>query len=113
MPPDPVVALTPVPPGSLRLREFQRAADDDLVTATDGERCLVIWDGRACAIPDATAARPAVFEYEVGFPLWRVFRSAIRPAPPGGVAAAGRAVTPPAPPGGRAGGGVARWGGGG
>ena len=93
MPPDPVVALTPVPPGSLPLREFQRAADDDLVTATDGERCLVIWDGRACAIPDATAARPALFEYEVGFPLWRVFRSAIRPALQVGMAADGRAVT--------------------
>jgi hypothetical protein len=89
----PVVTLVPIPAGSVRLHEFQRAAEDDLVTATDGEVSYVVWDGRACAIPDATAARPAAFAYEVGFPLWRVFRAAIRPAIQVALAADDRAVT--------------------
>ena len=77
---DPVVSLAAVPAGSVHLTELQRAADDDLVTGSDGERCYVLWHGLACAIPDATMAPPVTFEYETGFPLWRVFRSAIRPA---------------------------------
>jgi hypothetical protein len=77
---DPVVSLAAVPAGSVHVDELQRAADDDLVTGSDGERCYVLWHGFACAIPDATMGRPVTFEYESGFPLWRVFRSAIRPA---------------------------------
>jgi hypothetical protein len=92
-PHDAVVSLMQVPAGSIRLQEYQRAADDDLVTASDGEHCFVIWDGLACAIPDATVARPAAFAYEAGFPLWRVFRSAIRPAVQVALAADDRAVT--------------------
>lgn len=92
-PRDAVVTLAQVPAGSIRSQEYQRAADDDLVTASDGERCFVIWDGLACAIPDATATRPATFAYEAGFPLWRVFRSAIRPAVQVALAADDRAVT--------------------
>lgn len=92
LPADPVVVLKAVPVGSIHLREFQRAADDDLVTASDGEHSYVVWDGLACAIPDATATRPAIFEYESGFPLWRVFRSAIRPAVQVALATDDRAV---------------------
>jgi hypothetical protein len=44
-PHDAVVSLMQVPAGSIRLQEYQRAADDDLVTASDGEHCFVIWDG--------------------------------------------------------------------
>ncbi|MET1232079.1 MAG: hypothetical protein ABWY52_04415 [Candidatus Limnocylindrales bacterium] len=88
----PMVTLVGSPAGSVRLDELQRAADDDLVTGTDGHRAYVIWDGRACSIPDATTTRPAEFAYELGFPLWRVFRTAIRPALQVALAADGRAV---------------------
>ncbi len=91
-PADSVVTLAPVPPGSIEIAELQRAADDDLLTGTDGRQAYVLWDGRACSIPDATAVRPASFVYELGFPLWRVFRSAIRPAVQVSLAAEGRAV---------------------
>jgi len=89
---EPVVTLAPVPAGTIDLRELQRAADDDLVTGTDGGQAYVIWDGRACSIPDATDARPAAFVYELGFPFWRVHRSAVRPAIQVALAADGRAV---------------------
>ena len=68
--------------GSLErtLVEVQHAADDDLVTATDGRRLFVEWDHRRCCVPDALEERPARFEYEPGFPVWRIFRQAVRPA---------------------------------
>ena len=62
--------------------EEQRPANDDLTTATDGQSVFVLVGGRRCSIPDALSDGPATFEYEPGFPLWRVFRSAIRPAMP-------------------------------
>jgi len=92
VPADSLVALTPVPPGTIDIGELQRAADDDLVTGSDGRQAYVLWDGRACSIPDATAGRPATFVYELGFPIWRVFRSAVRPAVQVALAAEGRAV---------------------
>ena len=91
-PVDAVVTLAPVPPGTIDIGELQRAAGDDLVTGTDGRAPYVLWDGKACSIPDATAARPATFVYELGFPLWRVLRSAIRPAVQVALAADGRAA---------------------
>jgi hypothetical protein len=92
MPAAPIVTLTTVPAGAIHLREIQRDAGDDLVTGTDGLRFYVVWDGRACSIPDATASRPAAFVYELGFPLWRILRSAIRPALQVALATDGRAV---------------------
>jgi len=73
-------------------REAQHAANDDLVTGTDGERFSVEWDARRCTIPDVFDADPARFEYEPGFPLWRVFARAVRPALQVRMAVAGRAV---------------------
>ena len=73
-------------------RELQGPADDDLLAGTDGKRLLVTWDGRWCTIPDVIAGRPARFDYEPGFPIWRVFRSAIRPALQIAMAAEGRAA---------------------
>jgi hypothetical protein len=72
--------------------EEQRPANDDLTTATDGDQVFVLVGGRRCSIPDALSDGPAVFTYDAGFPLWRIFRNAIRPAMQVGVAAAGRAV---------------------
>jgi hypothetical protein len=63
-----------------RLVEFQHAARDDVTTATDGRRVYYVWRGTTCSIPNAMDERPAVFEYEAGFPLWRVVRPALRPA---------------------------------
>lgn len=62
------------------LVEVQHAAEDDLVSATDGMRTYVVWDRRRCAVPDALEERPARFDYQPGFPIWRVFREAVRPA---------------------------------
>lgn len=59
--------------------ELQRAADDDLVTATDETSLYVRWDGRTCRIP-AADEHPARFVYDARFPLWRIFRQAVRPA---------------------------------
>jgi hypothetical protein len=88
--PDVVLAMAAGPLGDLR--ELQGPADDDLLTGTDGERLLVAWDGRRCVIPDVLAGRPARFDYEAGFPVWRVLRSAIRPALQVAMAAEGRAA---------------------
>src|SRR5437763_10104474 len=61
-------------------REFQNPARDGLVTASDGARLWVLAGGRACAVPDAIQEGAAIFEYEAGFPLRRMFRSLVRPA---------------------------------
>jgi len=88
--PDVVLAAAADPLGDTC--ELQGPADDDLLTGTDGERLLVAWDGRRCTIPDAVAGRPARFDYEPGFPIWRVFRAAVRPALQVAMAAEGRAA---------------------
>lgn len=88
--PDVVLAAAPGPLGDTR--ELQGPADDDLLTGTDGERLLVAWDGRRCTIPDVVAGRPALFDYEPGFPIWRVFRAAVRPVLQVAMAAEGRAA---------------------
>ena len=87
---DVVLEMVSCPGGEMR--ELQGPADDHLLTGTDGEHLIVAWDGRRCAIPDVVAGRPARFDYEQGFPLWRVFRTAIRPAVQVAMAAEGRAA---------------------
>ena len=72
--------------------EEQRPANDDLTTGTDGRRLLILADGRRCSIPDALEESPVRFDYDPGFPLWRVFRAAVRPAMHVALAASGRAV---------------------
>jgi hypothetical protein len=72
--------------------EEQRPADDDLTTGTDGRRLYVLSKGRRCSIPDALDEGPIRFDYDPGFPLWRVFRTAVRPAMQVALAASGRAV---------------------
>lgn len=88
--PDVVLAAAADPLGPIR--ELQGPADDELLAGTDGERLLVAWDGRRCAIPDVVAGRPARFDYEPGFPAWRIFRSCVRPAVQIAMAAEGRAA---------------------
>jgi hypothetical protein len=61
-------------------REFQNPARDGLVTASDGARLWVLSGGRACAVPDPIQERTAMFEYQPGFPVGRMFRSLVRPA---------------------------------
>jgi hypothetical protein len=72
--------------------EEQRPANDDLTTGTEGRRLFVLADGRRCSIPDALEDSPVRFDYDPGFPLWRVFRTAVRPAMHVAMAASGRAV---------------------
>jgi hypothetical protein len=72
--------------------EEQRPADDDLTTGTDGRRLYVLSKGRRCSIPDALDEAPIRFDYDPGFPLWRVFRTAVRPAMQVALAASGRGV---------------------
>ena len=74
------------------ITEQQGPANDDLTTGTDGRRLFVLADGRRCSVPDALEEGPIRFEYDPGFPLWRVFRTAVRPASQVALAASGRAV---------------------
>jgi len=88
--PDVVLGVAAGPLGEIR--ELQGPADDELLTGSDGRRLFVAWDGRWCAIPDVVAGRPARFDYEPGFPVWRIFRSCVRPAVQIAMAAEGRAA---------------------
>lgn len=72
--------------------EEQGPANDDLTTGSDGRRLFVLADGRRCSIPDALEEGPIRFDYDPGFPLWRVFRTAVRPASQVALAASGRGV---------------------
>ena len=89
-PPD--VVLAPSIDDDHPIVEEQRAADDRLTTATDGRRLFVLADDLRCSIPDALEPGPVRFDHDPGFPLWRIFRSAVRPAMHVGLAAAGRGV---------------------
>jgi len=88
--PDVVLAATEGPLGEMH--EVQGPAADDLLTGTDGASLVAAWDGRRCVIPDVLAGRPARFDYEPGFPIWRIFRTAVRPALQVAMAAEGRAA---------------------
>lgn len=89
-PPD--VVLAPFIRDAGPIVEEQRPADDGLTTATDGRRLFVLSDDRRCSIPDALDAGPVHFDHDPGFPLWRIFRTAVRPAMQVGLAASGRGV---------------------
>lgn len=58
--------------------ELQRAAGDDLVTASDAAALRLVADGRTCTLPDAVADQPAEFRYEPGFPVGYVFKPYVR-----------------------------------
>ena len=89
-PPD--VVLAPSIDDDHPIVEEQRAADDRLTTTTDGRRLFVLADDLRCSIPDALEPGPVRFDHDPGFPLWRIFRSAVRPAMHVGLAAAGQGV---------------------
>src|SRR5439155_14073401 len=72
--------------------EHQGPANDDLMTGTDGRRLFLLADGRRLSVPDALEPGPIRFDHDPGFPLWRVFRTAVRPAMQMALAASGRAV---------------------
>jgi hypothetical protein len=63
-----------------RLIDVQNPAGDDVVTASDGSRPYILYEGLSCSLPVGVSDWPARFSYEPGFPLWRIFGSAIRPA---------------------------------
>ena len=86
------VVLSPSIDDAGPILEEQRPANDDLTTGTDGRRIFVLSDGRRCSIPDALEDGPIHFDYDPGFPLWRVFRSAVRPAMQVALATSGRGV---------------------
>jgi hypothetical protein len=89
-PPDVVIAPSIEEAGPIV--EEQREANDGVTSATDGRRLFVLADDRRCAIPDALDEGPARFDHDPGFPLWRIFRSAVRPAMQVGLSASGRGV---------------------
>jgi hypothetical protein len=67
-------------PDGPALADIHYSAGDGVVTAADGERFYVLDDrDRRFGVP-APDAVPAVFTREPGFPLWRVYGAAIRPA---------------------------------
>jgi hypothetical protein len=78
MPPD--VELGPGLRSGPALRDIQNRARDGAVTASDGERLLILEAGLACTVPDPLSDRPARFVYEPGFPVGRIYARVIRPA---------------------------------
>ena len=60
--------------------EITNPANDGLVTASDGSDLYVgVGDGW-CRVPGGNGAAPLRFALSGGFPLWRVFGGAVRPA---------------------------------
>lgn len=76
-PPDVVLRPLPHPPPAFC--DLQNPARDGLVTASDGARLWMLAGDRACSVPDPIEVPEAVFEYEPGFPLQRMFRTLVRP----------------------------------
>jgi hypothetical protein len=68
------------PDAARRFVDVQNPATDGVVTASDGSRLSILYRGRACTIPDAVRDDPARFIHEPGFPIWRIFGLAVRPA---------------------------------
>ncbi len=62
------------------LLDIQRDAGDGRLTASDGERFYVLERGYACAVPALSAALPATFAVQPGFPIARAFGRLVRPA---------------------------------
>jgi hypothetical protein len=59
--------------------DLQNPAGDDVVTAFDGSRHYILRDGRWCSLAEPLAGHPARFEYQPGFPVWRIVASVLRP----------------------------------
>jgi hypothetical protein len=74
------VELARGPVAARTLVDIQNPARDGTVTASDGERLVMLEDGRACTLPDPLRDRPARFVYDPGFPLGRVYARIVRPA---------------------------------
>jgi hypothetical protein len=70
---------------------IQGPAEDGITSGADANGAFVTWDGRRCWIPDVLAGE-TTFAFEPGFALWRILRSAIRPAIHYAPAVAGTAV---------------------
>jgi hypothetical protein len=77
-PPD--VVLEPARARGVPLVDVHNPARDGTVTASDGERLVVLAGGLRCAIPDPLRERPIRFSYEPGFPLGRIYASLVRPS---------------------------------
>lgn len=61
--------------GRRAIRELQNLAGDGWVTAHDGERLLIVANGRTCSLPDGRG----IISVEPGFPTRRLM-SVVRPA---------------------------------
>lgn len=62
------------------LLDIQREAGDGRLTGTDGQRFYILERGCACAVPALSAALPAIFAVQPGFPIARAFGRLVRPA---------------------------------
>jgi hypothetical protein len=60
--------------------DVQNPARDGVKTASDGERFLLVADGKACTVPDPLRDASLRFVYEAGFPVARSYARIIRPA---------------------------------
>jgi hypothetical protein len=67
-------------PGGRQLLDIQNPARDATITASDGERLLIVQDGLRCTVPDPLTDRPLRFEYQPGFPLGRIYARVVRPS---------------------------------
>lgn len=70
------VAPSPMP----RAVEILGPAGDDTTSASDGTRMYFVANGLRCAVPDPWREPHAVFAYEPGFPVGRLFGPLVRPA---------------------------------
>lgn len=76
---DPDVLIEAGPPPAID--EVQNPANDGLVTGSDGDALYVRSGDGWCRLPSADrAGGPARFVLSGGFGLWRVFKTAVRPA---------------------------------
>jgi hypothetical protein len=66
--------------GQARFLDIENPAGDAMTTAWDGKRAFVIRGDCWCSVPDPLHERPAVFEYESGFPVGDVWGNLVRPA---------------------------------
>ena len=60
--------------------DIQNSAGDGLVTASDGRALSLVVGGRSCTLPAPGDEASAHFTFDRGFPLWRIFGTAVRPA---------------------------------
>src|SRR5919198_5997433 len=74
------VVLEPALARGAPLVDVQNAARDGMVTASDGDRLVVLAGGLRCAVADPLHERPIRFSYERGFPLRRIYAPLVRPS---------------------------------